>query len=72
MRYECLSEAKIKAALLMEARFVSQQVIYHRTGDDNITSHFDRQRAGEVGLRKSIECLQQGTTEDVRRLRSLD
>jgi hypothetical protein len=35
---EHLSEARIKAALVVEARFISQQVVYHTTGYENVTS----------------------------------
>jgi hypothetical protein len=42
----------MEAALLVETRFVSQQVVYHGTGDENITSHCNRQSAGEVWLGK--------------------
>lgn len=52
IQYECLSKTRIEAALLVEARFVSQQVVYHGTGDENITSHFNRQRAGKFWLGK--------------------
>jgi hypothetical protein len=52
MQYKCLSEMRMEAALLVETRFVSQQVVYHGTGDENITSHCNRQSAGEVWLGK--------------------
>jgi len=39
----------IEKALLLEASFVSQQMIYHGTGNENITGHFEHKGAGGVG-----------------------
>jgi hypothetical protein len=46
----------------VEAHFVSQQVVYHGTGDENITSHFNRQRAGEFWLGKISQIFTAYTT----------
>jgi hypothetical protein len=47
---------KIEKALLLEACFISQQMIYHGTGNENITARFERKTAGGVGLGKSSQC----------------
>jgi hypothetical protein len=51
-----MREIYIEKALLLEACFVSQQMVYHGTGNENITGHFERKTAGGVGLEKSSQC----------------
>jgi hypothetical protein len=46
----------IKKGVLLEASFVSQQMIYHGTGNENITARFERKTAVGEGLGKSTPC----------------